>query len=95
MCAHIAFMAAVTWQLRSRASLASMCCRVWLQDAKDGDDAKEPTAEEGPWLFTLDFPSYMPVQQHSKNRCTALRHRHCTQRFEPHLWFLFTAQDQN
>lgn len=35
--------------------------------------AKEPghdkaTPEEGPWLFTLDFPSYMPVVTHCKNR---------------------------
>ncbi|KAG1679836.1 hypothetical protein FOA52_012749 [Chlamydomonas sp. UWO 241] len=26
------------------------------------------TAEAGPWLFTLDFPSYMPVLTHCKNR---------------------------
>eukprot|EP00798_Chlamydomonas_sp_ICE-L_P012620 gene12620-15848_t len=26
------------------------------------------TAEEGPWLFTLDFPSYQPVMMHAKNR---------------------------
>jgi oligopeptidase A len=38
------------------------------KDAKDGEEVKEPTAEEGPWLFSLDFPSYMPVQQHCKNR---------------------------
>lgn len=25
-------------------------------------------AEEGPWLFTLDFPSYYPVLTHAKNR---------------------------
>ncbi|GAX73721.1 hypothetical protein CEUSTIGMA_g1174.t1 [Chlamydomonas eustigma] len=35
--------------------------------------SKEPgyegaTAEEGPWLFTLDFPSYHPVLTHCKNR---------------------------
>lgn len=26
------------------------------------------TAEEGPWLLTLDFPSYLPVMTHSQNR---------------------------
>ena len=26
------------------------------------------TAESGPWLFTLDFPSYYPVMTHAKNR---------------------------
>ena len=26
------------------------------------------TAEDGPWCITLDFPSYMPVMQHAKNR---------------------------
>jgi hypothetical protein len=25
-------------------------------------------AESGPWLFTLDFPSYYPVMTHAKNR---------------------------
>lgn len=28
----------------------------------------DATPENGPWLFTLDFPSYMPVMSHSKNR---------------------------
>lgn len=37
-------------------------------DRKDGDEATKPTAEEGPWLFTLDAPSFMPVQSHAKNR---------------------------
>lgn len=26
------------------------------------------TAEKGPWVFTLDFPSYYPVMTHAKNR---------------------------
>ncbi len=26
------------------------------------------TEEEGPWLFTLDFPSYMPIMTHAKSR---------------------------
>ncbi len=26
------------------------------------------TAEDGPWLFTLDMPSYLPVMQHSTDR---------------------------
>lgn len=26
------------------------------------------TAEEGPWVFTLDIPSYLPVMLHAKNR---------------------------
>ena len=26
------------------------------------------TTEEGPWLLTLDFPSYLPVMTHSTNR---------------------------
>ncbi|KAK9861820.1 hypothetical protein WJX84_004840 [Apatococcus fuscideae] len=28
----------------------------------------EATAESGPWLITLDFPSYFPVMSHAKNR---------------------------
>lgn len=28
----------------------------------------EATLEAGPWLFTLDFPSYMPVMTHCENR---------------------------
>lgn len=30
---------------------------------------EKATAESGPWLFTLDFPSYYPVMTHAKNRC--------------------------
>jgi oligopeptidase A len=26
------------------------------------------TAEAGPWMFTLDYPSYIGVMQHAKNR---------------------------
>lgn len=29
------------------------------------------TAEAGPWLLTLDFPSYYPVMTHAKNRCAS------------------------
>ncbi len=37
------------------------------QQAKDEGET-EATAEKGPWLFTLDFPSFFPVITHSKNR---------------------------
>lgn len=37
------------------------------QQAK-GEGHEGATAEEGPWLFTLDFPSYYPVLTHAKNR---------------------------
>lgn len=30
---------------------------------------KDATPENGPWMLTLDFPSYMPVMSHAKNRC--------------------------
>lgn len=36
------------------------------QASKEGHEGA--TAEAGPWLFTLDFPSYQPVQSHCKNR---------------------------
>jgi len=29
---------------------------------------KKATPEEGPWLFTLDIPSYLPILTHCKNR---------------------------
>merc|ERR1712176_1574651 len=29
---------------------------------------KDATAESGPWVFTLDIPSYLPVMLHAKNR---------------------------
>ena len=29
---------------------------------------KDATPEAGPWVFTLDMPSYLPVQQHAANR---------------------------
>ncbi len=48
----------------------------WLamaaQSARDKGQT-EATAEKGPWLLTLDFPSYFPVLQHAKNR--ALREK--------------------
>jgi len=37
------------------------------QQAK-GDGHDEATAENGPWLFTLDFPSFFPVMTHAANR---------------------------
>lgn len=37
------------------------------QQAKTEGEA-DATAEKGPWLFTLDFPSFFPVITHSKNR---------------------------
>lgn len=27
-----------------------------------------PVVQEGPWVFTLDIPSYMPILTHCKNR---------------------------
>ena len=37
------------------------------QNAKaEGHEAATP--EDGPWVLTLDFPCYMPVMTHSKNR---------------------------
>lgn len=33
-----------------------------------GEGHENATAEDGPWLFTLDFPSYFPVLSHAKNR---------------------------
>jgi hypothetical protein len=29
---------------------------------------KDSTPDNGPWVFTLDAPSFLPVQQHAKNR---------------------------
>ena len=29
---------------------------------------KDSTSENGPWIFTLDAPSFLPVQQHARNR---------------------------
>ena len=28
----------------------------------------EATAENGPWILTLDYPSYLPTMQHLKSR---------------------------
>ena len=43
----------------------------WLslaaQAARDAGD-ENATPENGPWLVTLDFPSYAPFMQHSKRR---------------------------
>ena len=37
------------------------------QQAK-AEGEEDATPEKGPWLFTLDFPSFFPVITHSKNR---------------------------
>ncbi|CAL8464147.1 g3682 [Coccomyxa elongata] len=34
----------------------------------ENEGHKGATAEEGPWLFTLDIPSYQPILMHAKNR---------------------------
>lgn len=44
---------------------ASCMCAV----KAESNGHKGATAEEGPWLFTLDFPSYQPILTHAKNRC--------------------------
>lgn len=36
------------------------------QASREGHAGASP--EAGPWLFTLDFPSYFPVLTHAKNR---------------------------
>lgn len=36
------------------------------QAAKEGHEGATP--EAGPWLLTLDFPSFFPVMTHAKNR---------------------------
>lgn len=38
----------------------------------ENEGHKGASAEEGPWLFTLDFPSYQPILTHAKNRCTLI-----------------------
>ena len=43
------------------------------QQAKSEGEA-DASAEQGPWLFTLDFPSFFPVITHGKNRCARERH---------------------
>jgi oligopeptidase A len=43
----------------------------WRAGAAHAAQAKghaEATAENGPWLVTLDYPSYYPVLQHAQNR---------------------------
>lgn len=38
------------------------------QAANQFSDSKTSTPENGPWLLTLDMPSYLPAMQHLKNR---------------------------
>ena len=38
----------------------------WLQAKAEGHE--DATPEEGPWLFTLDAPSFQPVLTHVRNR---------------------------
>lgn len=43
------------------------------QTAADKGKQEGATAEDGPWMFTLDAPSYMAVRMHAKDR--ALREK--------------------
>ena len=43
------------------------------QTAKSRGGHENATADEGPWMFTLDAPSYMAVRSHAENR--ALREK--------------------
>lgn len=58
-----------------RAAQHETCCvsSGALQAKTEGH--KGATPEEGPWLFTLDFPSFQPVLSHAKNRCPRLASR--------------------
>lgn len=38
------------------------------QAAAGEPGSEAATPEDGPWLFTLDFPSYFPVMTHAENR---------------------------
>ena len=38
------------------------------QTASQNGGHENATAADGPWMFTLDAPSYMAVRSHSKNR---------------------------
>jgi oligopeptidase A len=38
------------------------------QTASQKGGHENATAADGPWMFTLDAPSYMAVRSHSKNR---------------------------
>uniref|UniRef100_A0A7S0E0D4 oligopeptidase A n=1 Tax=Hanusia phi TaxID=3032 RepID=A0A7S0E0D4_9CRYP len=49
------------------AGLPASALALAAQSAKAKGD-KEATPEEGPWVFTLDMPSYLAVQQHAKDR---------------------------
>jgi len=51
-----------------QSALAMAAQQAAAEAAKNGTDGPTPTAEDGPWLFTLDAPSFMPVQSHAKNR---------------------------
>lgn len=38
------------------------------QQASKEEGFEGATPEDGPWLFTLDFPLYAPVMAHAKSR---------------------------
>ena len=49
------------------AGLPSSALGMFAQAAKSKGHP-DASAEAGPWLVTLDAPSYMPVMQHAKDR---------------------------
>ncbi|CAD7944085.1 unnamed protein product [Amoebophrya sp. A120] len=50
------------------AGLPTSALQLGAQQAKTKGKEESATAEDGPWLFTLDMPSYLPVMQHSTDR---------------------------
>lgn len=49
------------------AGLPESALGLGAQTAKTKGDA-DATADAGPWVFTLDAPSFLPVMKHAKDR---------------------------
>jgi Zn-dependent oligopeptidase len=48
--------------------VAAAALALAAQQAAKEEGLEGATPEDGPWLFTLDFPLYAPVMAHAKSR---------------------------
>ena len=55
------------------------------------EEHPDATEDAGPWLFTLDFPSYMPIMTHATNRRAAIMDP-CEACIWPHAHHMFLLQ---
>jgi Zn-dependent oligopeptidase len=72
------------------AGLPSSALGMFAQAAK-AKGHPEACAATGPWLVTLDAPSYMPIMQHARDRSASLRLPFLISVMNCHMWTVLQA----